>query len=74
MKYFEIPVTIVAKGETLEEAQNSAWLFMPWSQGSKWSIDQHNHLDLDNNVIDSWSVPGVDDDEMEAMLRQRGLR
>ena len=74
MKYFEIPVTIVAKGKTLEEAQNNAWLFMPWTHGSNWSIDQHKHLDFDNNAIDSWSVLGVDDDEMEEMLRERGLR
>ena len=72
MKYFDIPVTVVAAGETLEEAQNNVWLFMPWTHGSRWTIDQHNNIELDK--IDSWHIAGVDDNAMEAMLRERGLR
>lgn len=74
MKYFDIPVTIVAQGETEEEARLRAQLFMPWIQGDgSWKLEGHKHL-LDGISVDSWFMPGVDSDEMEGYLRAEGYR
>ena len=74
MKYFDIPVTIVAQGETLEEAQLRAQLFMPWIQDDgSWKLQGHKHL-LDGISVDSWFMPGVDSDEMDYKLVQEGYR
>ena len=72
MKYFDVPVTIVAQGETLEEAQLRAYLFMPWTtNGGSWSLDGHKQL-LDGISVDSWHIQGVDPTEMEGVLRENG--
>lgn len=64
MKYFDIPVTVVARGETLEEAQLNAYKFMPWIQDDgTWNGR------LDNQIIDSWYVNDVDNTELEGKLR-----
>lgn len=74
MKYFDIPVTIVAQGETLEDAQLRANLFMPWIQADgSWKLQGHKYL-LDGISVDSWHMPGVDQDEMDYKLTQDGYR
>jgi hypothetical protein len=64
MKYFEVPVTVVAQGKTLEEAQLNVYKFMPWIQDDgTWNGR------LDNQIIDSWSVNDVDNHELEGKMR-----
>ena len=73
MSYFNIPVTIVVEAESLEEAQERAYMFMPWTtDGSKWSVEQHQHMS--GWKIDQWNMEGVDPDEMDAKLMGMGIR
>jgi hypothetical protein len=62
MKYFDIPVTVVSQGETLEEAQLNVYKFMP-------AIASDSIGKLDNLIIDSWFVNDVDNDELEGKMR-----
>ena len=72
MKYFDIPVTIVAQGETEEDARLRAYMFMPWVQGDgSWKLEGHKNL-LDGISVDSWFMPGVNADEMDYFLLQEG--
>lgn len=73
-KYFEIPVTIVAMGETEEDARLRAYLFMPWTtDGREWNLKGHEAL-LGGISVDSWFMQDVDSDEMEAKLLENGWR
>jgi len=61
MKYFDIPVTVVAQGGTLEDAQLNVYKFMP-------AIPSDSIGKLDNLTIDSWFVNDVDNDELEGKM------
>ncbi len=64
MKYFDVPVTVVAQGRNLEEAQLNVYKFMPWIQDDgTWNGR------LDNQIIDSWYVNDVDNTELEGKMR-----
>lgn len=64
MKYFDIHVTVVAQGETIEEAQLNVYKFMPWIQDDgTWNGR------LDNEIIDSWFVNDVDNQILEGKIR-----
>lgn len=64
MKYFDIPVTVVAQGETLEDAQLNVYKFMP-------EIPSDSIGKLDNLIIDSWFVNNADNDILD--MKMRGL-
>lgn len=64
MKYFDIPVTVVAQGETLEDAQLNVYKFMPAiKDDGTWNGR------LENQIVDSWFVNDVDNDELEGKMR-----
>jgi hypothetical protein len=68
MKYFDVPVTVTAQGETLEEAQLNVYKFMPWIQDDgTWN--GHLFPSIDERIIDSWSVNDVDNHELEGKMR-----
>jgi hypothetical protein len=74
MKYYDIPVTVCVQAISLEEAQIKAATFMPWTtDGRTWSISQHEGQILPN-IVDNWTLVGVDSDELEATLTERGMR
>lgn len=72
MEFFNIPVTIEVEASSLEEAQIKAWLFMPWTNGSTWSINQHS--ELERGSIYAWEMEGVYSNDMEGYFRDKGLR
>jgi hypothetical protein len=65
MKYFDIQVTVVAQGRTLEEAQLNAYKFMPHIKDGEWNPNGKRQ------VIDSWFVNDVDNDILD--MKARGL-
>ena len=74
MAYYDILVNVCVQGESLEEAQVRAATFMPWTtDGRTWSINQHDGRILPN-VVDNWTLIGVDSDALEATLTERGIR
>lgn len=74
MKYYDIPVNICVQAESFEDALMTAATFMPWTtDGRSWSISQHEG-NIRPNVVDNWTVIGVDSDELEATLTERGMR
>lgn len=58
MKYFDVPVTVVAQGATLEEAQLNVYKFMPELR------EEHTKKDY---KIDSWFVNDVDNNALDFM-------
>lgn len=74
MKYFDIPVNICVQALSLEEAQITAAAFMPWTtDGRSWSISHHEGK-IFPNIVDNWTLSGIDSDELEATLTERGMR
>lgn len=74
MTYHHVIVNLIVDAETLEEAQIKATLFMPWTTtGNDWSLAGHAHLPH-GWEIDQWNIEGVDSEDMESILRERGMR
>jgi hypothetical protein len=74
MTYFPINVTVIVEADSLEEAQETTALFMPWTTGgSDWHLTGHKYIPY-GWKIDQWIIDGVDSDEMEAKLREKGYR
>ena len=69
IKYFEVPVTVVARGKTLEEAQLNVYKFMPWIQDDGTWNGASFKGEPNGDIIDSWSIDNVDNMELEGKMR-----